>query len=96
MSSLVWTPNALHNMQRLYHFLVDKDPESAKRAIKAIRTGVKILVHQPKSGRPINGMDTVFREWLIEFGTSGYVVLYRLNNDKVVILSVKHQKELGY
>jgi len=96
MSSLIWTPNALLNIQRLYRFLADKAPESARRAVKAIRTGVKLLAHQPQSGRPINEMDASFREWLIEFGTSGYVVLYRLHDSKVIILAVKHQKEIGY
>jgi plasmid stabilization system protein ParE len=35
---------------------------------------------------------------VIEFGSSGYVMLYRHDEltDRVVILTVKHQKEAGY
>ena len=41
-------------------------------------------------------MDPEFREWLIDFGDSGYVVLYRLEARVAVILAVRHQREAGY
>ena len=72
MPHLIWTPPALADVQRLYRFLATKDEASARRAIRTIRTGVKILVHQPQAGRPVEEMDPVFREWLIDFGSSGY------------------------
>ncbi len=61
--------------------------------MKKIRTGVRILAHQPRIGRPVEEMAIEFREWLIGFGNSGYVALYRL--DGVSILAVRHQKEAG-
>ena len=96
MPHLIWTPAALADVQRLYRFLVSKDVTAARRAIQTIRTGVKILAHQPRVGRPVEDMATEFREWLIDFGSSGYVVLYRLDGDRVSILAVRHQKEAGY
>ena len=36
------------------------------------------------------------REWLIDFGQSGYVALYRYDGIKTIILAVRHQKEVGY
>ena len=41
-------------------------------------------------------METAFREWLIPFGDSGYVVIYRLEGDLAVVLVVRHQREAGY
>jgi len=93
---LIWTPPALADVQRLYRFLAPKDAEAARRAVKAIRAGAKILAHQPRIGRPVEDMDPEFREWPIDFGNSGYVVLYRLDGDRVSILAVRHQKEAGY
>jgi len=93
---LIWTPQALADVQRLHRFLVPKDANAAQRAVKAIRTGVKILAHQPRIGRPIQDMDLEFREWLIDFGNSGYVALYRFDGETVAILAVRHQKEAGY
>jgi plasmid stabilization system protein ParE len=63
---LIWSPPALTDVQRLYRFLALKDEDAARRAIKTIRSGVKILAHQPEVGRPIEDMDPVFREWLMD------------------------------
>lgn len=96
MPQLIWTPPALADVQRLYHFLAQKNKPAAQRAAKAIRTGVKILAHQPNIGRPIENMDPEFREWPIKFGSSGYVALYHFDGETAVILAVRHQKEAGY
>lgn len=96
MSRLIWTPPALADIQRLYHFLAPKDEAAARRAFKAIRAGVKILAHQPGAGRPIEDMDPAFREWPIDFGSSGYIALYHFDGKTAAILAVRHQKEAGY
>jgi plasmid stabilization system protein ParE len=93
---LIWSPSALTDVQRLYRFLVIKDQEAARRAIKTLRAGVKILAHQPEAGRPVEDLDPVFREWPIDFGNSGYVALYRFDGETAIILAVRHQKEAGY
>jgi len=93
---LIWTPPALADVQRLYRFLAPKDADAAQRAVKAIRAGVKILAHQPRFGRPVEDMEPEFREWLIDFGNSGYVALYRFDGENIAILAVRHQKEAGY
>lgn len=96
MPRLIWSPAALRDVHRLYRFLADKNPTAAKRAVRVIREGVKIIADHPASGRPIQEMDPAFREWIIGFGDSGYVVLYRLDGDMAVILAVRHQREAGY
>jgi plasmid stabilization system protein ParE len=93
MPQLIWAPSALADVQRLYRFLVPKNADAARRAVKAIRSGVKILARQAQIGRPIEGMDGEFREWPIDFGASGYVVTYRLDSERAIILAVRHQKE---
>ena len=37
-----------------------------------------------------------FREWIIDFGDSGYVARYCIDSERVTILAVRHQKEVGY
>jgi plasmid stabilization system protein ParE len=75
MPHLIWSPPALEDIQRLYRFLAEKNPEAAKRAVKDIRAGVKLIERFPEIGRPAGNMQAEFREWLIRFGESGYVVL---------------------
>jgi len=96
MPRLIWSRLALLDVQRLYRFLADKNIDAAKRAIKTVRQGVKVLGHQPGIGRSVDDMPEEFREWLIDFGDSGYVARYRFNGETVTILAVRHQKEIGY
>ena len=70
--------------------------EAVTRAVATIRASMKILAASPRIGRPAEDMDPDYREKLIDFGNSGYVALYRLNGETVVILAVRHQKEAGY
>jgi len=96
MPRLIWTPSALLDVQRLYRFLVVKNPDAARRAVKAIRQGVKVLEQQPRVGRPVEEMDNEYRDWIIDFGDSGYVARYRVDPQFVSVLAVRHQKEVGF
>ena len=96
MPRLIWTPSALLDVQRLYRFLVVKNPDAARRAVKAIRQGVKVLEQQPRVGRPVEEMDNEYRDWIIDFGDSGYVARYRVGPQFVYVLAVRHQKEVGF
>nr|WP_315229891.1 type II toxin-antitoxin system RelE/ParE family toxin [uncultured Limnohabitans sp.] len=96
MSRVIWSPAALLDVQRLYRFLAPKNIDAAKQAVKALRQGVKVLQLQAGIGRPIDDMPEEFREWIIDFGDSGYVARYRVDSEVVVILAVRHQKQAGY
>ena len=96
MPRLIWSPPALLDIQRLYRFLAEKNIDAAKRAVKAIRQGVKVVAQQPGMGRPVQDMEPQYREWLIDFGDSGYIALYRYDGQTAVIVAVRHQKEVGY
>lgn len=96
MPQLIWTPEALRDVQRCYRFLAQKNPVAASRAVRAIREGIRIVEDQAATGRPVDKMAPEFREWLIPFGESGYVALYRLDGELAVVLAVRHQKEAGY
>jgi plasmid stabilization system protein ParE len=96
MSRLRWSQPALLDVARLYEFLAPKSPEAARRAIKAIRKGVKSLGKRPEIGRPVEELPSEFREWVIEFGSGAYLALYHYDGKEVVILAVRHGREVGY
>lgn len=96
MPRLIWSPSALLDVVRAYRFLAAKNIDAARRAMKAIREGVKIIAQHPGVGRPAEDMEPEYREWLIDFGDSGYVALYRYDGKTAVIVAVRHQKEAGY
>lgn len=96
MPRLIWSPSALRNVQRLYRFLAEKNADVAKRSVKTIREGVKVIAQQPGIGRPVEDMPPEYREWPIDFGDSGYIALYRYDGQTAVILAVRHQREAGF
>jgi len=96
MPRLIWSPPALLDVRRACRFLAEKNADAAMRAVKAIRSGVKIIAQHPEIGRPVEGMEPEYREWLIDFGDSGYIALYRYEGDCAVVLALRHQREIGY
>ncbi len=99
MPRLFWSPPALQDVQWLYRHLSEKNPVAAARAAQAakvIGASVKIIAQQPGIGKPVEEMEPAYREWPINFGDSGYLVLYRWTASTVVILAVRQQHEAGY
>jgi plasmid stabilization system protein ParE len=91
-----WSLNAIHGLQRVCKFLSEHDIESAKKAAKAIRQGTAILRKYPNAGRPAHDLNTEHQELLIPFGSSGYSILYEIDDSGIIVLAVKHQRELEY
>ena len=95
VAQVVYSGNALANLERAFTFLVPAAPDAATAAVEAIRTAVEVLEHHPMIGRIVTGD---LRELVISFGRSGYLALYRFlpARDEVRVLAFRHQRELDY
>jgi plasmid stabilization system protein ParE len=95
MPHISYSNNASFDLIRIFSFLAEKDPATAKRAIKEIRDALSPLEKMPKIGRTIQEN---LRELVIDFGNSGYIALYQLDEllDEVVVLAIRHQLENDY
>lgn len=96
MPQVIFTERAIRNLERVQGFLVEQSPSSAKRAGQTILKSIKLLRSKPQIGRQVEGMLPEFRELIIKFGDSGYVVLYHYDDGVVTVLTIRHQKEAGY
>jgi len=96
MPRLIWTENALFCVRRLHRFLKEKNPEAAKKAVETIREGVDALESSPYSGKPVEYMGENYRTSMVNFGKRGYVILYKMENNEIAIISVKHYLELEF
>ena len=98
MPQVTLSANALRNLDRLLIFLKPKNPAATRRAAQAIKKTLKLLADNPEMGRVIEDMPEDYREVVIEFGKSGYLARYRFDSDEdiVVILAIRHQRELDY
>jgi plasmid stabilization system protein ParE len=94
--AVVWSQQAVEDVRRLYQFLAEKNIEAAKAATAAILQKAEILDAHPNAGRPANDLEPEHRELVIPCGASGYVMLYEIVGEDVLVLAVRHQKEAGY
>lgn len=56
---------------------------------------MQAIEEMPHIGRPIEDLPPEYRDWLIDFGDSGYIARYRLDGETAVVLAIHHQKEVG-
>ena len=91
-----WSEEARAGLERIYLFLEEKSEEAAIAAIKAIREKAVLIEQFPNAGRPSADLEPEQRELLVPYGAAGYVLMYEIYLESILILSVKHQKEAGY
>lgn len=96
MPRVIWSGPATEGLLRAFSFLDEFDVEAAAKALHVIVQGVKILERFPEAGRPAEDLESEQKELLIPFGSSGYLVLYEIEGESVLILAVRHQREAGY
>lgn len=95
MPRLQFATRAFEDLDRLTDFLLDRAPELAAETVPLILGGLRTLKDHPLIGRPV---EADLRELLISRGRTGYIALYRYNpaNDVVLVLRIRHQRELHF
>ena len=95
MARLIYSVRALADLERLTDFLIETDPKAALKTVRLIEEAIELLARHPMIGRPV---EPPLRELVISRGKSGYLALYSFESvdDAVLILAIRHQRELGY
>ncbi len=92
---IAWLPSASRDVERLRNFIKSENPRAAQRAGKRIIDAVKILQDNPEAGVPVeNLMD--YRELTCTFGAGEYIIRYREDTGRIVIVRVRHSRESGF
>ena len=98
------TTQAKDDLIRLYDFVLEReldrpgtgDLDLAEKALPAIKDGFLSLSKSPFTCRKAD-QSPFLRELIIPFGRSGYVALFEIvDNTLVVIAAVRHQLEDDY
>jgi len=95
MAKIEYAERALADVERLVDFLMGEDPGAAGQTLDLIQSALAPLRHHPLIGRPRNhGL----HELVISRGRTGYLALYRYDEvlDRILILTIRHQREAGY
>ena len=88
-----YSARALADLDRLFDFIASHDPFAATHAAERISEAVTLLRNHPYIGRAVRGE---LRELVISHGRHGYVALYRVRGNDVVVLALRHQREAGF
>ena len=83
---IVWRRQAERDLERIFDFVLQRDPGAARHLCDRIERRVGQLRDHPRTGRP--GRVPGTRE-LIVAGTS-YIVAYRVTASQVDVLAVIH------
>ncbi len=93
MPQIIWSRNALDDIERLHGFLKAKSESAAVRAVKAILEAGRQLEKFPTIGKPVIRRLN-HRDIIKPFGSGAYVIRYRIKSENIlVILKVWHSKE---
>jgi plasmid stabilization system protein ParE len=94
---------AVADLQGLEDFAIDRElasetPDWAtpQRALDAIREGMRMLAWSPYSYRRAELGNARSRELIIPFCGTGYIVLFEVIGEDVVVGAVRHQREEDY
>ena len=89
---LIWSPDAVHDLQRLKEFIQPFNESAAKRAVNRIRQMAAALASEPELGRILEDVSNM-REMVAHFGGGAYVLRYRIYSDVIVIARIWHSRE---
>jgi len=94
---------AVADLRRLEDFAIERefasetpDGTTPQLALDAIRDGMRLLSWTPYSCRRAELGNVRSRDLIVPFGGAGYVVLFEIVGEDVVVGAVRHQREEDY
>ena len=87
--NVVWTPGARRDLERIHAYIARDSLQRAATTVHALVTAVNRLADFPGLGRP--GRKEKTRELVVS--RLPYIVVYREQANRVVILRILHQAQ---
>jgi plasmid stabilization system protein ParE len=90
---IIFSPDALTDVERLRAFLDQTNPGAARRAMLAILMAIERLQEFPDLGMTTGDVD--IRQIVIRFGSSGYIVRYAASAETgdILVTRIWHGRE---
>ncbi len=88
--TIIWSDSAIEDIDDIVTYISHDNPSAAKKLVDHMFDAVHtVLISNPLLGRP--GRVTDSRELIVH---SSYIVAYRICEENVEILSVRHTSQL--
>lgn len=88
---IIWSPLAIDRTTEIAKYIAQDNPSAAKKWVENLFAKVEILKSSPQNGRvvPETHIDDI-RELIY----GNYRIIYRLGDQRVSILTVRHGKQI--
>lgn len=97
MPQVIFTPDAVLDLEILRELLREKETQATTRAAKIVSAKITQLTLNAGLGRPVELPDgTLARELVVNLGEDDCTALYCQEGDAIVVLLVRHRDEVGY
>jgi plasmid stabilization system protein ParE len=95
MAEVRLSARAARDLESIFEFVAQHDPNRALETVRDIREAVMVLARHPLIGRAV---EEGRREIVVSHGRNSYVALYRWYpvSDSVLVLAVRSAREAGY
>ncbi|HCY74529.1 MAG: type II toxin-antitoxin system RelE/ParE family toxin [Ignavibacterium sp.] len=88
---IVWSPLSYERLENIYEFIFDKDPVAAKNLINSVFERIESLSRFPERGRKVPEIN---RDEIREVFVSEYRIIYKIEPNKISIITIRNFKQL--
>lgn len=88
---LIWTENAVKKLEEFADFIALDNPQAALKWTEEIRKSVNKIEHFSQLGRIV---PETKRNDIHEIIEGNYRIIYRIESDRIAILTIRHCKQL--
>lgn len=90
MAEIVWTEEALSDLEAIGEYFNRTAPSYAPVVVSRLYTSVERLIEHPKIGRQV---PEIGHESLRELIVENYRVIYQLHEERIEIITVVHSRQ---
>lgn len=88
---IIWSPLAMDRTTEIAEYIAQDNPLAAKKWVEYLFCRVQLLKSSPKSGRVV---PEIPREEIRELIYGNYRIIYRIDSNKISVLTVRHGKQI--
>lgn len=88
---IAWSQRALQDLEAIASYIEEDSPAYARTVVRAIVNQVKTLARFPRCGRKVPEFDD---ENIRELVSYSYRIIYRLEQEEILIAAVIHGKRI--
>ena len=88
---IIWSPLAIDRTTEITEYIAQDNPSAAVMWVETLFDKIQILKSSPKSGRVV---PESHREDIRELIYGNYRIIYRLEKNKISVLTVRHGKQI--